>query len=218
MENNFDGLYLRLAKHEGKVEKSIEIALSLINRGFPDEDISEICELDIEKIQKLRKEEHNNNLNEEETIENVQASAAFIRAAQIATSMLQDDFEIERIEKYTGLSTCFIEKLKRDFENSKIKEEAALKAEVAKEIEMVVLMIQDCLTFEEIHRKTLTPLKNIEEINDAFELIKKEYKFRSELQRILDAIKLGFSLDYIKQCCSLSEEKVELLTNIFNEN
>ena len=83
---------------------------------------------------------------------------------------------------------------------------------------MVVMMIQDNLTFEEIHRKTLTPLKNIEEINDAFELIKKEYKLRSELQRILDAIKLGFSLDYIKQCCSLSEEKVELLTNIFNEN
>ncbi|MEE1065644.1 MAG: hypothetical protein UH249_05880 [Acutalibacteraceae bacterium] len=217
MENNFDGLYLRLAKHEGKVEKSIEIALSLINRGFPDEDISEICELGIEKIQKLRKEEYHN-LNQEETIENVQASGAFIRAAQIATSMLQDDFEVDMIEKYTGLSTCFIEKLKRDFENSKIKEEAALKAEVAKEIEMVVMMIQDNLTFEEIHRKTLTPLKNIEEINDAFELIKKEYKLRSELQRILDAIKLGFSLDYIKQCCSLSEEKVELLTNIFNEN
>lgn len=217
MENNFDGLYLRLAKHEGKVEKSIEIALSLINRGFPDEDISEICELDIEEIQKLRKEEHNS-LNQEETIENAQASAAFIRATQIAISMLRDDLKVDMIEKYTGLSTCFIEKLKRDFENSKIKEEAALKAEVAKEIEMVVMMIQDNLTFEEIHRKTLTPLKNIEEINDAFELIKKEHKFRSELQRILDAIKLGFSLDYIKQCCSLSEEKVELLTNIFNEN
>lgn len=214
MNNNFD---LRLAKHEGKVEKAIEIAVSLISKGFPDEEISEICKLDIEKVQKLRKEE-NNNSNQEESIENAQASAAFIRAAQIATSMLQDDFEVDMIEKYTGLSTCFIEKLKRDFENSKIKEEAALKAEVAKEIEMVVMMIQDNLTFEEIHRKTLTPLKNIEEINDAFELIKKEYKFRSELQRILDAIKLGFSLDYIKQCCSLSEEKVELLTNIFNEN
>ena len=98
MENNFDGLYLRLAKHEGKVEKSIEIALSLINRGFPDEDISEICELGIEKIQKLRKEEYHN-LNQEETIENVQASGAFIRAAQIATSMLQDDFEVDMIEK-----------------------------------------------------------------------------------------------------------------------
>ena len=217
MENNFDGLYLRLAKHEGKIEKAIEIAVSLISKGFPDEDISEICELGLEKIQKLRKEEHNN-LNQEETIENAQASAAFIRAAQIAISMLRDDLKVDIIEKYTGLSTCFIEKLKRDFENFKIKEEAALKAEVAKEIEMVVMMIQDNLTFEEIHRKTLTPLKNIEEINDAFELIKKEYKFRSELQRILDAIKLGFSFDYIKQCCSLSEEKVELLINIFNEN
>lgn len=214
MNNNFD---LRLAKEEGKIEKALEIAVSLISKGFPDEEISEICKLDIEKVQKLRKEE-NNNSNQEESIENAQASAAFIRAAQIATSMLQDDFEVDMIEKYTGLSTCFIEKLKRDFENSKIKEEAALKSGVAKEIEMVVLMIQDCLTFEEIHRKTLTPLKNIEEINDAFELIKKEHKFRSELQRILDAIKLGFSLDYIKQCCSLSEEKVELLTNIFNEN
>ena len=65
MDNNFDELSLRLAKREGKIEKSIEIAMLLIAKGFPDEDISEICELDIEKIQKLRKEEHNN-LNQEE--------------------------------------------------------------------------------------------------------------------------------------------------------
>lgn len=53
MDNNFDGLSLRFAKHEGKIEKSIEIALSLIDRGFPDEDISEICELGIEKNPKV---------------------------------------------------------------------------------------------------------------------------------------------------------------------
>lgn len=126
----------------------------------------------MKKIQKLRKEEHNN-LNQEETIENAQASATLIRATQIAVSMLQDDFEIEMIEKYTGLSPCFIEKFKRDLENSKIKEEAALKADVAKETEAVIMMIQDNLTFEEIHKQTLTLLETIEAINDAFELIKK---------------------------------------------
>ncbi|ABP68315.1 hypothetical protein Csac_2750 [Caldicellulosiruptor saccharolyticus DSM 8903] len=41
---------------EGKIEGKIEVAKKLIQRGFSDEDIAELTELDIEKVKELRKE------------------------------------------------------------------------------------------------------------------------------------------------------------------
>ncbi|WAM33907.1 Rpn family recombination-promoting nuclease/putative transposase [Caldicellulosiruptor morganii] len=43
-------------KLEGKIEGKEEVAKKLIKKGFSDEDIAELTELDIERIRKLRKE------------------------------------------------------------------------------------------------------------------------------------------------------------------
>jgi len=42
--------------NEGKIEGKIEVAKKLIQRGFSDEDIAELTELDLEKVKELRKE------------------------------------------------------------------------------------------------------------------------------------------------------------------
>jgi predicted transposase/invertase (TIGR01784 family) len=41
---------------KGKIEGKIEVAKKMIRRGFSDEDIAELTELDIEKVKELRKE------------------------------------------------------------------------------------------------------------------------------------------------------------------